>query len=179
MPLQIALSHVKALPFDFEKEVVAFIKAKQDHRTKIGEAAPSPPHALVEVAVRRVPGSIDPPVADDFVADYAIVDDTPPPPSLDQRKAAKAAEMAALAQAAIARFSPPLKRRLMDMDYRRALAVDEDKRSNADKATIAAALDRGARTEAISYHLATLEAQIHDLTDAAIDDWSPAPFPCA
>jgi hypothetical protein len=174
MPLQIALSHVKALPFDFEKEVAAFIKAKKDHQKTKGEAAPSPPHALVEAAVRRVPGSIEPPVADDFVADYAIIDDTP---TLDQRKAAKAAEMAALAQAAIARFSPPLKRRLMDMDYRRALAVEEDKRSNSDKATIAAALDRGARTEAISYHLATLEAQIHDLTDVTIDDWSPAAFP--
>jgi hypothetical protein len=201
MPLQIALSHVKALPFDFEEAVAAFIKAKQDHRTKTGEAAPSPPHALVEAAVKRVPGSIDPPRPDDFVADYEIVDDTPPPPvppTLDERKKALAFKVGQATAAAAAQVMPPLKRRLWDYEHARierdiyAVQRKENepnadwkarglsavqKASPADHAAYLAHEDRKAKVVAIVHHLAVCESAIHDLTEATIDAWAPAPFP--
>lgn len=178
MTLKIALSHVKSLlPLDFEAAVADFIKAKQDHRQTVGEPAPSPPHGIIESAIRRLPGSIEDNRADEFIADYEIVDDTPPPPTLDERKTVLANEVRTVAQAAIDLLSPPLKRRLLTMEAARAMAIEEAKRTPADKALIAAHQDRTARTEATNYHLALTEAQIHDLTDATIDGFVAAPFP--
>ncbi len=87
MTAKIPLSQIKAMP-DFEARVAAFIQAKKDHLITIGEPSPTEDR-LVESAVRRVPGDghVTP---DDFVADYTVVDDTPPAdpaPTLDQRKA--------------------------------------------------------------------------------------------
>lgn len=176
MTLRINLSAVKALPYDFEAEVAKYIKARKDHQKTVGEPAPAAP-LLVEGAVKVVPGTIKPPTADDYVADYEIFDDTPPPPTLDQRKAILAGEAAVMGQSAIDKFRPPLKVRLLDMDFNRALSIDENKRTTADKATIAMAYDRAQRIDAITYHLAKMEAQIHDLTEKNIDAWKPAPFP--
>ena len=176
MTLKINLSAMKALPYDFEKEVASLIQAKKDHQKTEGIPAPYGP-ALVESAVRRVPGSIDPPKADDFVADYEVVDDTPPPPTLDERKGALAMTSQAVAQSIIDKIDPPLKRRLTQMDYANAMAVPEAKRTSPQIAAIAARETRKARVDATMYHLATLESQIHDLTDKTIDGWTPAPFP--
>jgi hypothetical protein len=177
MTFKIALSQAKALPFDFEAAVAAFIKAKQDHRQSVGEPAPNAPHRWVEAAVKRVPGSIEAQTPDEFVPDYEIVDDTPPPPSLDQRKMMLAVNAQREAQSAIEKLRPPLKARLLSIEFGRAMAIEEAKRTPADKATIAAYLDGNVRIEAITYHLAKIEAQIHDLTDATIDDFTPAAFP--
>jgi hypothetical protein len=177
MPLQIMLSQVKSLPFDFAEAVQEYIAAKKHHQTTEGQPAPGAPHQMVEAAVKRVPGSIDPPRADEFVADYEIVDDTPPAPSLDQRKSALAMDVQQQAQVAIDKIRPPLKARLLAMDFSRAMAIEEAKRTPADKATIASYLDGNARIDAITYHLAKIEAQIHDLTEATIGDWSASPFP--
>jgi hypothetical protein len=68
-------------------------------------------------------------------------------------------------QAAIEALIPAGKRRLMDMDYRRALAVPEDQRSPEQLRVIEdrAALD--AQIEAISYAAAQREAEIEDLAE--------------
>jgi hypothetical protein len=177
MPLQLALSHVKALPFDFAAEVEKFRRAKLDHLSTVGEPAPSAPHHWVEDAVRRVPGSIDPPRVDDFVADFEIVDDTPPAPTLDQRKQALAHQAAQAFHEAQAKIVPPLKARLVAIEVQRAMMVEEAKRSPAQAATLKAADDRNARLEMIHFHLATLESEIHDLTEDSIETWRPKAFP--
>jgi hypothetical protein len=177
MTLKIQLSHIKALPFDFETAVADFIAAKKRHQTTEGEPAPSAPHQMVEAAVKRIPGSIDPPRADEFVADYEIVDDTPPPPSLEARKSALAMQAQTAAQGAINKLRPPLKSRLLAIEFSRAMAIEEAKRAPSERATIAGYLDGNVRVEAITYHLAKIEASIHDLTDATIDDFDAPPFP--
>jgi hypothetical protein len=177
MTLKLALSQIKALPFDFVGTVDAFIAAKKVHQSTENVPAPGAPHPWVEQAVRRLPGSIEPPRPDDFVADYEIIDDTPPPPTLDQRKMTLAAAAQASAHAEIDAIDPPLKRRLVGIEAGRAMMVDPSKRTPAQLAAITSQATRDAKREAIIYHLAKLEAQIHDLTDKTIDNWSAAPFP--
>jgi hypothetical protein len=198
MTLKIALSQLKALPFDFEQAVASFVKAKQDHRQTEGEMAPCAPHPYVEAAVKRVPGSIEPPRADEFVADYEIVDDSPPPKSLDQRKTELAGKVGLMANEAMAQIIPPLKHRLWEMEHARiqqdlamvkplenetrelwlARALDAIKQASpADHASFTAHEIRKAKLAAIIRHMAICESDIHDLTEATIDAWSVPPFP--
>lgn len=114
---------------------------------------------------------------DDFVPNFVIIDDTPPGPTLDERKAVLAQAAHAAAMARVDALDPPLKRRLAQMTVARIMRIDEADRTDADKATLAHFGDNGVRTEAIFFHLAELEAQIHDLTEATIEGWEPAPFP--
>ena len=201
MTIRIALSKIKALPFDFDAAVKEFIEAKKKHRTTVGEPSPNAPHLFVEAAVRRVPGSIEEQRPDDFVADYEVVDDTPPEPpkpSLDQRKMALAAQVGTAANAAVAKIIPPLKHRLWEHEYARVQAdmakvkiieneslddwraraiVAIKKTSAADFASFTAHDERKKKIAAVHYHVALCESQIHDLTEETIDAWSPAPFP--
>jgi len=178
MPLAIKLSQLKAARFDtglFNSAVAAYIKAKKDHQKTEGEPAPTAP-AIVEAAVARVPGSIDPPRADDYVANYTIEDDTPPPPTLDERKAALAHTAATAALAAIDVVSPPLLRRLAVITANAAKAVEEAKRTPEQQAVVAASADLQKRTEAVYLQLAHAEAAIHGLTAETIDAWKVPPF---
>jgi hypothetical protein len=174
MTFEIKLSQIKSAA-DFGADVAAYIKAKKDHQKTIGEPAPTAP-PMVEAAVRTVPGSIDPPRADDYVADYHIEDDTPPPPSLDERKAALAAAAGAEADAEINMISPPLLRRLIGMSVQDAYAVKEGSRTQAQEAAIAGNEDLQKRVRAVHFHLATVEAEIHGLTAETIDAWKAPPF---
>lgn len=114
---------------------------------------------------------------DDFVPNYVIIDDTPPAPTLDERKAKLAHAAGVTAQARVDAMDPPLKRKLVGMTLARIHQVDEEKRTDADKAALAHSADVQVRTEAIYFHLAEMEAQIHDLTEATVEGWEPAPFP--
>lgn len=82
MTMRIPLSQVRAAGLDFAADVQAFVQAKLDHRFTVGEPAPVA-HPLVEAVVHRVPAT-EPGQPDDFVADYEIIDDTPPPPEAQQ-----------------------------------------------------------------------------------------------
>jgi len=70
--LQVQRTVAAALGFDFAAAVVAYRLALLDHRDTEGVPAPVAPSPLVEAAVRRVPTAGAP---DDFVADFALVDD--------------------------------------------------------------------------------------------------------
>lgn len=168
------LSDLKKLPFDFEAEVAKFVQVKKDHLTTEGVPAPTH-HQLVELAVRRIPGSED--IPDDFVADYSIVDDTPPPPTLDEKKNALADQINAEAMALINKIDPPLKRKSLRFKINDAFAVPEDERTDAHKTLIAENIARDRKVETIQRHAAELESQIHDLTEDQVDVWKGAPFP--
>jgi hypothetical protein len=172
--VQFYLSQLKTLAFDFEDAVQAFIQAKRDHLTTEGVPAPTA-HPAVEAAVRRIPGTVD--VPDDFVADYQIVDDTPAPPTLAERKAALAAGVSMQASAAANEIMPPLKSRLVTLQVIDANAVPEDERTEAQKTTMAEHNLRSKRMQAVNRHHAELESQIDDLTDETIDGWKAEPFP--
>lgn len=197
MTLKIPLSHIKQLPFDFDAAVETYIKARKDHLSTTGQPAPMSPHALVEAAVRRVPGSIEEKRPDDFVADYEAIDDTPPEPAkptLDQRKMVMAAQLGIAANEAIAKIIPPLKHRLWDRDHARVLgdmgkvkineneAMDawraraiETIRRNApaDHASFVAHEDRKKKIEAIIHQVAMAESAIHDLSEEQLANWQP------
>lgn len=183
---QYLLSQIKALPFDFEQAVRDFVQAKKDHLSTEGMPAPTA-HHMVEAAVTRIPGTVefdddgaarpDTQQPDDFVENYEIVDDTPPPPTIEERRAAVAAQISAAAQAAVAKIIPPLKLRLWQMHLSEAMAVPEDERTDAHKATIAENDERARREYLIHRHLAEMESQLHDLPDDMVDIWKPAPFP--
>jgi hypothetical protein len=178
--MDINLSTIKALPFDFETEVKNFIQAKKDHQNTKDVMAPAH-HPLVEMAVRRVSNGVN--ERDDFVADYTIVDDTPPPPTLDEKKAMLADEVMRNANVLASQIIPPLKRKLFDFQISDAYAAisrakaSGQEPSDADKATIAEHETRTAKIDAVYRHVAALESQIHDLTEDQIDVWQGAPFP--
>jgi hypothetical protein len=178
--MKINLSQVKGSGFadasSFVAAVDGHITALRRHQTTVGEASPSA-HALIERSVRRVQFPIKDGKPDDFVPDYEIIDDTPPPPSLDERKIAIAIEVQQEAQRQIDVINPPLKRRLANIEFTRAMAIEEAKRSPAQVAAIAAGKTRDSRIDAIHYHMAKLEAEIHDLTEETIGQWKPVSFP--
>jgi hypothetical protein len=175
MTFKIPLSQIKSAD-EFAADVAAYIKAKKDHQKTTGEPAPTAA-PMVEAAVRVVPGSIEEQRADDYVADYSVEDDTPPPPSFEDRKAALVLSIRDEGEARIAKFFPPLKRNHMHMLVSRASRVEEDKRTNEQKAVLAHMQDIAERADAIQFHVAEQQAAVHDLTAETIDDWAPEPFP--
>lgn len=219
---KISLSQVKALPFDFEDEVKKYAAALEAHRTAVGEPAPSVIHPWVEAAVVRkqypvemshqpvitypnpetgelVTEPVGEPVKfigsekpDDFVPEYEIVDDTPPPPTLDERKMALVSHVAELAHKAVHVIEPPLKRNLFAFqltDAQRAVdTLHNQVRSGAitqsdfelmvapHRSAAAKHNERTDKVQAIYRKLAQAHADIHDLTDATIDEWKPPEF---
>ena len=161
--LKLKKSQVDALPFDFEKAVRDFIAAKEAHRFT-GGAAPTA-DAPVEAAVRRVQYPIEAEKPDDFVADYQIEDDTPPPPTLEQRKQAMIAESRQAEQAAIEALMPAGKWRLLDMEFQRAMAVPEGDRSPEQVRVTEQRRDLDAAIDSIRYAAAKREADIEDITE--------------
>ena len=184
------LSEIKKLSFDFETEVRNFVQAKKDHLNTEGVPAPTH-HPWVEASVRRIAGEIQRSGAttiihsDDFVPDYQIVDDTPPPPTLDDKKAKLAQDVGMQANALAEKILPRLKRKLFDFqagDAAKAIALAQEAQQEPDpvhKFAWDAHLARQEKVEAIYRHAAELESQIHDLTEDQVDVWQGAPFPSA
>lgn len=182
MTLALLKSQVDALGFDFPAAVEAYRQAQLAHRfAPLGEndisgPAPAGKHYFVEAAVRRVPQGPDKP--DDFVADYTITDDTPPPPTLDQCKHALLGSLMAQEVAAVNAICQPAKRRLMALQAASALAKPEASRSIAETMLIDAVTSNDQRIAAIQLHGATLAAEVEALPDmAALEAWKPSPFP--
>lgn len=199
MALKVKLSQIKALPFDFDAEVTKYIAALVAHQKTVGEAASTAPHPWIELAVKRVQYPIEAvhqptnesgePVGepvkfmssekpDTFERDVEIEDDTPSPPTLDEQKAKLAADAIKAADAAVAVFFPPLKRRLFQIHADRARStLPPEKRTPEQVAIIAAADAIDAKANAVQLHLAQIEDAIHDLTADNIDGYAMPPFP--
>lgn len=206
MTLKIKLSHVKALPFNFDEAVTDYMGALVAHQKTVGEAAPVAPHVLVEHAVRRVQYPVEAthqpmrtvakeidgetvaveepdgePIKfmssekpDTFVRDVEIEDDTP---TLDERKHQLFEVAVAAMHAAMALQFPPMKQRLMQMASGRAMAVLEADRTPEHTDAIALATKYHEANEAAVWHLAQIEATIHDLTAETVDTYVMPPFP--
>jgi hypothetical protein len=169
MTFQIFKSVVDALPYNYADEIEKHRQALLAHRF-IGDAAPTAP-AMIEQAVRRVQSDGQ---ADDFIADYTIIDDTPPvhePSEAERRQMLIAAVRQAEQQASHAVIGPGKLRRL-GLDVSRTLAKVEADRTDNDKAALATFAGVQARLDAVHYHAATLEAQIDDLTPDQLGNWT-------
>lgn len=161
MTVRIARSDAVAL--DFESAVASYIAALEEHRF-VGNAAPTA-LSIVEQAVRRVQYPIGDGKPDDFVADYEIYDDTPPPPSLEERKQRMRAESSMLELQEIDALMPQGKRRLLEMRASEAYMVPEDGRTLEQKQLIQTFEALGASMRAIHMAAAHREAEIDDLND--------------
>lgn len=126
MTLQVLKSQINET---FESDVEAHRQALLAHRFTTGQPAPVAPF-LIEQAVARV--AADPGFPDDFVADYRIVDDTPPPPpepTEAELKARALMEIRQWEQDEIAKIIPSHRRRLVDMEYSRIAMIPDGERS--------------------------------------------------
>jgi hypothetical protein len=171
MTFQIAKSIINGLPYAYADAVETFRQAKLAHRYT-GDVAPSAP-AIIEHAVRRVQTEGQ---ADDFVADYEIVDDIPAL-TLAERKAALVGTIRTSEAAALATIISPARERLMGLDLNAVYAKPEVQRTDADRALLTKATDIAARKEAVHRHGAHLEIAVEELTDATLDGWTPEAFP--
>jgi hypothetical protein len=171
MTFQIARSVINGLGYDYAAAVEAFRQAKLEHRFT-GDIAPSAP-AIIEHAVTRVP---IPGQADDFVADFNVLEDIPVP-TLAERKQALIGTIRAMEAAALARIISPARERLMGLDINAVYVKPEAERTDADLALLARMSQLAARKEVVYRHSANLEVAVEELTDATIDGWTPAEFP--
>ncbi len=159
MTFQIRKSHIDALDYDFEAEVRNHIAALEKHRFA-GDSAPiSTPE--IEASIRRVQYPIEDEKPDDFVADYRIIDDTPPPPTLEERKTSALAELRRQEQIEIDALIAPEKRRLNNILFARALKTDP--KTPADAKIIADRQALDAKIDEIALKYAEREAAIADM----------------
>jgi hypothetical protein len=171
MGFRIARSVLNRLGYNYAEAVEDFRQAKLAHRFT-GDAAPSAP-AEVEHAVRRVPVEG---AADDFVADYEVIEDVPVP-TLADRRAVLVGQVRAMEAAALARIISPGRERLMALDLNMIHMKPEADRTAGDLTLLARAADIVARKTVIHRHAAELEIAIEDLTEVTIDGFTPAAFP--
>jgi hypothetical protein len=167
MTARILKSNIINLGFDYAAAVEAFRQAKLDHRFTEGEPAPAA-IAIVEAAVKRVPQENGP---DDFVADYEIVDDLPPPPTLQERKRELTNQVHLQEMEAYIAVIPRGKRRLLEIQHREITGKPPEQRTAEDVAFLEDYDAKQSRIQAITKAGAILEAQIEDLTEETIAGW--------
>ncbi len=172
MTAQIPLSEINRLGATVEQfgaGVERFVQALRDHRFTTGKPAPFA-EPTIEAAVRRVPAS-EPGQPDDFVADYVVIDDLPPPPApptLAERKRAIIAKVREAEYTVSQAVLPLGKQRLADLDWLRISGIDEDRRSPEDVARLAQINRKRAAVRTIEVTAAHIESDIEDATDGTI-----------
>ena len=112
----------------------------------------------------------DPGHADDFVADYEVIEDMPVP-TLAERKQALVGTIRAMEAAALARIISPARERLMGLDINAVYLKPEAERTEADRALLERMSQLAARKEVVYRHSAVLEVAVEELTEATIDGW--------
>jgi hypothetical protein len=157
---------------DFPALVDAHRQAKLDHRFTEGVPAPAAP-PLIEGAIKRVPHENGP---DDFVADYEIVDDLPPPPTLRERKDVLINQVAMKEMEARLAVIPRGKRRLLDIQHAELMRKPVDQHTAEDAAFLDDYGRKQDQMQAITKSAAALEAQIEDLTEETIAKWQVPEF---
>jgi hypothetical protein len=165
MTIQIAKSQAGS---DFEARIEAFRQAKLAHHQTLDVPAPTE-HPLVEACIRREPRDGE---ADDYVADYVIVE-----PSLDEQKRDLTAEVNKQQQAALAKVMSPAKRGLLEFSFVDLGSKQKDQLTPADKVLLAKHNLILTHGDAVARHGAKLQDQIEDLTEDTIKTWKPEPFP--
>lgn len=158
---------------EFAEVVEEFRQALLAHRFT-GDAAPHA-HHMIEAAVRRVPQGEGQP--DDFVADFEIIDDTPPPPSPAELRNDLIAAMRAAEQAAHLGVIGNGKLRLLMLDAGAIMEKPDADRTEAEAAILKTLQEVRARRVAIERHGATLEAMIEDLPADQVAGYKFEAFP--
>ncbi|WNV09962.1 hypothetical protein [Tardiphaga sp. 709] len=149
---------------DFAAMVETHRQNMTDHTLTVGIPQPTAP-ILVEQAVIRVPQGDGLP--DLFVADFEIVDDTPPPtpePTLEERRAVEIMKSRQQEQADIASIMPAGRLRLFQMDVNAAMVVPEADRSPQQIELMQRWAEYQDQVRQVQYEGAKREAAIEDMT---------------
>lgn len=176
MTLRIRKSQVHP---DFEQAVEAHRQALLTHRfaqpdRKTKQSIPRPTASgIVEASVTRVPGEKGKP--DDFIADYEIVDDTPPPPSLVELKNKLIHEVSKAEQELLASIIPFGKRRLLDIKFHEIMSGGGPK-TIPDTQLVNDYNEKLKRMQGITKRAAQMQSDIEDLTEATIGAWKMEAF---
>lgn len=155
---------------DFDAAVQRYVQAMIAHQRTRGIAAPIA-HPLVERCVARVLSTV-PKKPDTFVAEYEVIDDRPPPPSLRELKNALLHKVQAVEVAAREAVIPPGKIPAMMLAAAKASQVLEVDRTPEQKAAIALQDSIYGRFTRLSEWSAGKMSEIEDLTDDNIAAWS-------
>lgn len=169
-----------------------FAKAVFDHQAALaahmmGKPGISRPkaHPLIESVINRVPdsGPVAQRAPDTFViADYEIVDDTPPPlpepepPSLETRKALMEMQLHQAANAAKTALLSPARVQLLSLDVTAAMSKPETERSIAEHASIEAYTAYASRAADIDRARVLASIELEDLTNLTIEGWQIPSF---
>jgi hypothetical protein len=157
-------SDVDALPFRFADAVSEYIEAMDAHKFTVGIAAPIH-HRMVQAAVRRVQYEDQRP--DDFVADYEIIDDTPP---LWMRKR-NLVELVERNEEEVAnKVWPVALRRLEIMEYEDM--VGQDNLTNNDRKRLDIIISKQKKMQELKRKTAHVLATIDVLDETNIGLWT-------
>ncbi len=108
---------------------------------------------------------------DEFVSDYEIVDDSPPPPSLTQLKHALLLEIAKQENELAQAIWPIGKRRLDELNEADILLKEEKIRTDEEKQFLVDLTDKKNKLSSLNRKAATLHSEIEDLTVENIKTW--------
>lgn len=158
----------------------AFVNAVQNHINTMHAFnmlvdSPRPiAHPLVERAISRIQRQGQP---DQYVADFVVIDDTTPPPlSLEDKKDKLTLQLRTAEADAANKIISPRKSRLVHLNGTAALAIDADKRTDAQKEDIALLDEIQALQIKNAKTAAQAESEIEDLTEQTIDSWQLPTF---
>lgn len=172
---------VVQIPLSLSGPADVFAATLEAHRAalaahRIGKPGYAAPRAveLVDSLVARVPASG--PVAtrgpDTFqIVPYEIVDDTPPPPTLEQTKAVLLNALHAAANMARDAILSPARAKLLALQVGDALAIPETSRSPAQVAAIEAYMAFQSRCVEIDRNVTVAHVEIEDLDAAGVNTW--------
>lgn len=175
-----------SIPLSKVGSAAEFAAAVEAHRSDVekhlaGEpGVPAPTHdPLIESLIVRT--AAKGPVAKRgpdkiTIAPYEIVDDTPPPPTIEQRKEALLMQVQNAAFAARNAGLSPARQQLLALDIGDALGTKEEDRTAAQKAAVELNASFVARCAAINRVAVLASIEIEDLTAETIDGWKPPTF---
>lgn len=144
------------------------------HGKSIGVPAPIPKIYGLEACIVRTAATDE--HEESFVSDFEIVDDLPPPPTLDEKKMVHVRTTHELFNKAISDAFPQLKRRLWGLTYEDIVEKPTAARSDSER-LFQRQHEARLKYEKDAYrHLARLESEIDDLTSDTVDGWKPEPF---
>lgn len=166
-----------SIPLSVVGDTTAFQSALVSHCAALEAHAAGPASVpapvsipLLDALVMRVPRGD--PLPDAFqIAPYEILDDSPPPPSLEERKAALTAELNAAAASIQNAILSPGRAKLLDIDVTESISVPNRVRSPDQIAAIAAFTAFRSRCVEIQRNAAVAAIEIEDLTERTIGAW--------
>lgn len=158
------------IPENFEELVKQHIEALEKHRFTKNVPAPVA-DSLVEAAIIRVQHPPKERQLDEFKANYEIIDDTPPPPSLREKKAKLIRQVEERETYLIEEFAVPAGKvrshsiKFVDILNRGGPQTPEE------EAFMAESRERTAKLDKINRNVAEVMSAIEDLTEDNIDSF--------